>query len=618
MIYLKLEQSKLAALFFISILFLGAPVFGSTPNQLDQIFQSVPEQSVLENTTVSYIYVDSNEDGAGGGHTALRIGDVVFHFQRSLDGFFMLDRSPWDGFRYTYSRIENRNITETYLKMSESQKRQLLSNFTAKSMRHRLLIKKYRELVAREDRLTQLRNTGKVDAYYPVLRYYQFEISQENSDYLPGDIEEIEFTLEGYMQHGLNHGFKFQDDQFIATEFNLPSVQVLSKVESKIKQQSNQLLQTDTEIRPDRARTFLELQVLLEAIRRSRNLNRLVIPRMVILVEDQNQKVIEITQKQNTAKMRPNSNITGINQSQSTTDVAQDPKQILINNTRLTTFLNMYNQRLTNLEKMQSDMIYLINRLNQSVAIIEAAEIYDPIQLIQQGLIIDTPSLSATISRSFKDVNKVNIELKKLRIDIQKVRAELEDEFSYSLLKRNCVTLLLTEVEKVVKLDLPLDRPITTLIFVPMVSNYYIQNLSLAGDQFYYRSFRNDYLNWLKRQKNVNSLNVINSESSTISSYIYSFNRRDSAFLFFTEDQLILKPVLGLANLGVASIQIMVGLFYFPIDHGHNFSNGVRGFSYSITEIGGLSIRKGTFRTDHKLFYSFPTIEIKNPIKSKE
>lgn len=602
MIHIQKEQSKLAALFYLIALLFCGPIFSSAPVQFQQLFQvdkTANDPADETKSVISYIYVDANEDGAGGGHTGLRIGDVVFHFQRSLDGFFMLDRSPWDGFRYSYSRIENRNITETHLKISDDQKQQLMNQLTTKSMRHRLLIKKYRELVAKEDRLTQLNNTGKVDVHYPVLRYYNFEAENlsysTNSRILPGDIEDIELTLESYLHYGLANGFEFHNSQFLETNLRLPNAQTLRAVENQIKIQLKQVLQSQYENRPDRARTYLELRVILEAIQRSKERNQLVVPQMVVLVSNRNSdsKIIE------TAQIQKQNNDT----------------QKLENDTNLTVFVNMYNQRLADLENKQSDLIFLINRFFQSAALLTTN---DSQQLILQGLLLDTPSLSVTVNREYSDSKAVTIELKELRNQLSRFKKDIEEELSYSLLNRNCVTLLLNEVNTIVKLDLPLNRPISSLLFVPSVSSDSMFESIGTGDQYYYRSFRNDYLNWLKKQKNVKSLNMINCESSTISSNIYSFNRRDSAFLFFTEDQFILKPVLGIANLGVASIQVIIGLFYFPIDYGLNFSNGVRGFSYSVTEIGGLSIRKGTFRTDHELFYSFPTIEIKNPIKSDQ
>ncbi|MBW7857801.1 MAG: hypothetical protein H3C43_05830 [Leptonema sp. (in: Bacteria)] len=591
MIRIQIEQLKLAALFnLIALLFCG-PIFGSVPVQFQQLFQAdknANESADVTKSVASYIYVDANEDGAGGGHVGLRIGDVVFHFQRSLDGFFMLDRSPWDGFQYSYSRIENRNITETYLKISDDQKQQLMNRLTAKSMRHRLLIKKYRELQEKIVRLTKLSTTGRVDVHYPVLRYYNFETEKlsysTNNRILPGDIEDIELTLESYLQYGLEYGFMFHNNQFLETSLELPNAQTLKAVEDRIKFQLKQVLQTKYENRPDRARTYLELRVLLEAIQRSKERNQLVVPQMVVLVSNRNSesKIIEISQIQ---KQNDNSQ-----------------KQ---NDTQLATFVNMYNQRLADLGNKQSDLIYLINRFFQSAALLATSKLNNSQQLILQGLLLDTPSLSVTINREYSDSNAIIIELKELQHQLSVFKKDIDKELSYSLLNRNCVTLLLNEVNTVVKLDLPLNRPISSLLFVPVVSSGSMFESIGTGDQFYYRSFRNDYLNWLTDQRSANSW----VEISTISSNIYSFNNRDSVFLFFTENKSVVRPVLGIANLMASSAQIMVGLLYSPVDCGRNFSNGIRGFSFSMAEIGWLSIRKGTFRSDNPLFYSFPTTQ---------
>src|SRR5262249_16346672 len=69
----------------------------------------------------------------------------------------------------------------------------------------------------------------------------------------------------------------------------------------------------------------------------------------------------------------------------------------------------------------------------------------------------------------------------------------------------------------------------------------------------------------------------------------------DSAFLFFTDDAVATRPVLGVLNvvagLGVAA----AGLAMLPIDHGDLLKSGLRGVLFSLPELGFFNIRKGSF-----------------------
>jgi hypothetical protein len=57
-----------------------------------------------------FIYIDANVGGSSGGHSALRLGNTVYHFQYFPDGLFKLVRERWPHFRYIYNDLENRTL----------------------------------------------------------------------------------------------------------------------------------------------------------------------------------------------------------------------------------------------------------------------------------------------------------------------------------------------------------------------------------------------------------------------------------------------------------------------------------------------------------------------------
>lgn len=84
-------------------------------------------------------------------------------------------------------------------------------------------------------------------------------------------------------------------------------------------------------------------------------------------------------------------------------------------------------------------------------------------------------------------------------------------------------------------------------------------------------------------------------ESNTLTSSIYRWHEGDAAFLFFTQDAVWPRPLLGGANLAAALGQTLYGLLALPWDSGENLSHSLTGIFVSIPELFFVNIRKGTF-----------------------
>jgi hypothetical protein len=84
-------------------------------------------------------------------------------------------------------------------------------------------------------------------------------------------------------------------------------------------------------------------------------------------------------------------------------------------------------------------------------------------------------------------------------------------------------------------------------------------------------------------------------ESNVLSSTLYRWHRGDSAFLFFTDDAVWLRPIEGGANVLVALGQGMTGLATLPWDSGKNLRQGAKGLLMSLPELLFFNIRKGSY-----------------------
>lgn len=84
-------------------------------------------------------------------------------------------------------------------------------------------------------------------------------------------------------------------------------------------------------------------------------------------------------------------------------------------------------------------------------------------------------------------------------------------------------------------------------------------------------------------------------ESNTLTSTLYPRNPRDSAFLFFTDDVVVTRPLFGAVNLLVGVATSAAGLARLPFDGGEMLWAGVRGTVFSLPELFFQNIRKGSF-----------------------
>ncbi|MBT8362179.1 MAG: hypothetical protein KJO32_14605, partial [Deltaproteobacteria bacterium] len=79
---------------------------------------------------IELLYINANVGASAGGHTALKLGDDVFHYQFFPDQRFLLVREPWPHFRLIYNRLRNRTIYSATCLVSKTSYKKIKSKFT--------------------------------------------------------------------------------------------------------------------------------------------------------------------------------------------------------------------------------------------------------------------------------------------------------------------------------------------------------------------------------------------------------------------------------------------------------------------------------------------------------
>jgi hypothetical protein len=163
--------------------------------------------------------------------------------------------------------------------------------------------------------------------------------------------------------------------------------------------------------------------------------------------------------------------------------------------------------------------------------------------------------------------------------------------YAYHLVTRNCVSEILHELDTALlgqrgEIEGPSD-------FIPAASVRAVQ--TRYGTSEVVRTLSHRRAGLARLYKSENPLAVFLRESNTITSTLYQSNPRDSAFLFFTDDRVLTRPVFGAVNLLTGLGTSLAGVITAPIDGGRLLSAGLRGAVFSLPELFFQNIRKGSF-----------------------
>lgn len=186
--------------------------------------------------------------------------------------------------------------------------------------------------------------------------------------------------------------------------------------------------------------------------------------------------------------------------------------------------------------------------------------------------------------------------------------------YRYDLVSRNCVTELFGIIHQALLAsyrpgDSPTDWKTLTrresekrlggfvdasVNFIPFVSYRSVLDHYRVVQSLELDSYRRLELAKLKTRKD--GLLAAFREASILSSRLYKYNPDDALFVFFTDDQLLFRPLFGLANIAAGIGQSAYGFFSWPVDSGKNLKSGATGILMSLPELFFFNMRKGSYK----------------------
>jgi hypothetical protein len=199
------------------------------------------------------------------------------------------------------------------------------------------------------------------------------------------------------------------------------------------------------------------------------------------------------------------------------------------------------------------------------------------------------------------------------RAALRDYRSALEAQYRYDVVRRNCVSELFRTIELALASagDAPPqdDRdtvhafvqresvrrlggyvdPVADANFIPFVSSRNVQASWHVAEVLHLPSAREHAV-----EGEGGGLAAALRESNVLTSTVYEPAEDAGFFLFFTDGEWPLRPLLGAANLAAALARSGVGVLELPFDRGQGIRAGLSGVLWSLPELFFTNIRKGT------------------------
>lgn len=194
---------------------------------------------------------------------------------------------------------------------------------------------------------------------------------------------------------------------------------------------------------------------------------------------------------------------------------------------------------------------------------------------------------------SIEQLQAAMTERKSSETDLVKNDAERN---TYNIISNNCVTKLFSLVDEAVNgrsketLGGYIDPQIN---FIPFRAFDTVQNTYRVKKITHLPAYREERLASLYKQESASLVYL--RESNIFSSSLYNYNPDDAWFIFFTDDEILLRPLFGAFNIAAATSQSLFGLLSWPLDGGKEIKTGLRGIMASLPELALFNIRKGSY-----------------------
>jgi len=565
---------------------------------------------------IDYLYVDANEGGSSGGHAGLRVGDDVFHFEYRRPGILVLRRETFDGFRREYTGLENRTIEASRIPVSEETFRLVRERFRRRHFVQRWQLEVFDTLRADRRILEEMLQgsvgldgvgffDGEGAAADPaVLALRQRVLDTYGASFLTERVEALRRRLATLDPQGApDHTPEVSVDEPPAPVYGfaqryrdtltaLAALEVLANARPLQPEATITAAGEEVRLREDEALALAKLSDTLAA-----SLVRLLDSRrpdwgFPLVLGMARLAALERTRESGQWVFLDAFPLDAEVIERARVSTRSEVISAMLRDARAE--LDVARGRLASRlrgdgafgEGEFADLEDAGNRVAEiQRALDEGRDLRLPRHLrlpARRGL---RPAVLAPSSAALAAGLATALERE------EAYGRALKGLYRYHLVTRNCVSEIFRELDVAL-----LGERVGTdgsRSFIPALAALTVNERYGVSEVVRILSYRRAGLARLYGAENP--LRVFLRESNTITSTLYQRNSRDSAFLFFTDDLVLTRPVFGAVNLITGMAASVVGLVTAPFDGGKILSAGVRGAVFSLPEVFFQNIRKGSF-----------------------
>ncbi|EOQ95399.1 hypothetical protein LEP1GSC195_2548 [Leptospira wolbachii serovar Codice str. CDC] len=578
---------------------------------LTYLFLFFPLHSQSNSNPYGFLYIDSNSGQSSGGHSALRFGDRVYHLQYSFeDKIFHIIRESWVDFRFQYGVVQNRNIEFYEWEISDLAKHTLRQKWNELYLVQQTHIQNQKKL--EEEWETSELNVDGHRFSLPISGFGYFTNIPDPHSPIPKLFSFSKKEKDILKSSSIHWKETAKKIHLTKTEVSLPDTDSPYRLIHSI--QTKRDLLTNAEKKRFIRNYLLDPVLVYESAFFHLNGSEFRLSEQEIkvwrsyltgLVHDLRYCVLEsecndweemtllirilYTQKSIAEGIIvfPKKNLDGFQY----LPVVELPDSVLATKQEEYAKLFTLQKKIfaSGYDSIQffnweSFLVRYQSFLEQGVPP-EGIEFnwvgYNPYKENSQNLVISDEAEKQTRLKNYESYTN-----------------GIQNLYAYHLTHQNCTTELFRYMNEMFPEGQignetfwdPLSSTVSSLNFIPSVAALKLGSNSGTKQRKLYPSYRN-----LKRKKIANFTEKHFKESFVPTSKIYKQNPIDHPFLFFTEETVWNRPLLGLANTIYGVGYTGMGILSAPFDKGSRFSKGTESVFYSLPELVFFNIRKGHF-----------------------
>lgn len=610
-------------------------------------------QLVFAQNLINYIYIESNEGNSSGGHAALQFDNDVYHYQYTDPGVIRLQKQDAENFEYDYRFAANRSLHTSQIDVTKETYSSLRDYF---NLQHQTQQQQFKALddLRKDQVLLQSFLSGVPNS---ALRLKGAGLFYENSGFLPNqssnqNIQDRQtsptiIALNNVIKKKYGKAFLSQRiSELIQKIKSLQPTQWQKSIATVNDEQYPRMVYSFANQYMDLMTAVFALQVIEQGLR-LREDAYIVPPNRLFELKDEELANLRLYRKQleeglvklvnskrpdygyallvNVARLIAidtsiiqkklividtfDSNADIIDGKDFSKYTEQLQRHLSDTYTRLINTKLLLTQKKAFNESNYSALEMLVNRYTE---LSKAMTGNQEIRFYGANLVPTKSIVLPLLIIPEWSKEKLDDTIKKLSVYQEQYQETLKKLYPYHLIIHNCVTELFRSIDKALMRQIADSNPTIPLIiaestqrlggyvdtakinFIPVISNDAVRNHYRVIKQTVLPSFRLMKLNELYMQRH--DLLVYLTENNTFSSTLYKHNSDDSFFIFFTDDDVLLRPVYGAVNTLAGIGQSLLGLFAWPYDSGDMLRAGGSGVLMSLPELLFVNMRKGSFK----------------------